>query len=1012
MVFGIYATSMLNIQFMPTFEPDVLSVQIHWPGASSKELYETVIKPIQNEIKHIPNLITIEGRANTGYASISAEFKSGVNLDDKMDDLKTHIESLSLPKDIEEIKYIKPILKEDIMGLILHGPALLDQIRYYALATEESLLNRQIDDIRMHGLSDQTLNINISLDHLTAMRMSVGDIANLIHQQSNDQTIGELLTNRINIYLKSSGEITQPSDLNDITIKPKYQDSVIRLRQFATTSLDNDPESPMLYYNGKPAVTLHVNRFNKNGGHLLNQITEVKEWLKTKATIFPKIIQIKTYSEQWKMIYDRISILIKNGLAGFICILILLNIFFFRRLAIWVAFGIPISISTALFILYLSGGSINFLSTFALIMCLGIIVDDTIVISEQAFSNLQNKMAPFSAVHQAVTFMLKPIFASSLTTICAFIPLLVIDGLFGQILFSIPFVVICVILGSIIECFVILPHHLYHSFLKQGNTPITQKRRRIDQFIHLIQFQYLKSFLNQLLDHKIFSLISVSAIIIVPFFALSQGLPRFEFFPSPPPNILLIKTLFYPGISSELSKHYLFDVDSKIMALNSQLGYPIKDTIIGVSSKDPYARGNKGAYDPRSSYILLDTVDIDKRKISNEAIYDAIRAIIPTSDIVESQQITAIGTGPPNSDLQILLQGQDPTHLKLAANALKTQLKNYSGVDNIMDNFPYGMEEYVINIKPEAQFFGFTNEDISTQLKYMVRGKKIQDYASMRKNVDVDVRLDKKEISYIEQIEQLPIITPQGQIVSLGTVADIQVEQSFNNYNSYNGALSVLVSAQVNREVNNSSMLIQALKKDVFPNIANQYGIQFNLDEQSKYGKEALEEIKFGVVIGLFLIYAILAWSSNSFVWPFIMMLVIPFGLAGAIIGHILLGYDMTLMSIFGMFGLTGIVINNAIILQHRFQQIVKEHPNRPRKEQVIEATCQRFRSIILTTLTTIVGLVPLILETSLSARFLIPMAISISFGLLVANILLILVLPILMNVRIYKNKTQKIDYS
>ncbi|MAJ82210.1 MAG: hypothetical protein CMF41_04770 [Legionellales bacterium] len=1012
-VFGVYSALMLNIQFMPTFEPDVLVISVIWPEATAEELYESVVKPIQNEIRSLPNLITSEAKSTNGSVSISVEFKSGIDLDEAMEDMKTRVESLTLPTHIEDIKFIKPVIKEDILGLILHGPELLDELRFYAIETEEDLLTKSIDNISIYGLPDQILHINVNRHDLVSLRLDIGQIANLIQNQSNNIAIGELLTKNINVTIKSPGEIYSPSDIDKIAIKPDFQNSVIQINQIATVSLDSNPQASKIYYNGKPAVSLHINRLNKNGGHILSQVKAINQWISNDLVKFSSTIQITKYSEQWKKIYDRISILVKNGIVGCLCILVLLNVFFYRRLAFWVSLGIPISISTAIFFIYLSGGSINFLSTFALIMCLGIIVDDTIVVSEQAFANLQADMPPFEAVAKAVKFMFKPIIASSLTTVSAFIPLLVIKGLFGQILFSIPFVVICVILASIIECFIILPHHLYHSFLKKGKAQVSELRKTIDQKIHTIQFVKLEHFLNQVFSSPVLSLFSVSIILIIPFFALSQGLPRFEFFPSPPPNVLLVNTIFYPGVSEDLRLEYLFKAEKIVQKVNKNIGKPIKNTIVGLSATDPYGgEGSGGQYDPRASFILLDTVDIDQRKMTNEEIFDVLRKEMPQSDIIESQLISPIGSGPPRSDLQILIQGKDPIKLKEAANELKKALHKYKGVSNIVDNFPYGMEEYEITVKPEAQFFGISNAMISKQLQNQIHGREIQNYANLGRNVDVVVRLDKESISHIEQIEQLPIITQNNHVVTLNTVADIKVKQSFNNYNSYNGFLSVLVSAEIDRNFNNSGMLIKDLSKKAFPSIEKKYPIQFNLNEQSKYGKEALEQIKFGAVIGLFLIYAILAWSSNSFIWPFVMMLVIPFGLAGAVIGHIIMGYDMTLMSIFGMFGLTGIVINNAIILQHRFQAIQIKHPELSRRQQIIRASCQRFRSIVLTTLSTVAGLAPLMLETSLSARFLIPMAISISFGLLLANILLILVLPALMNIHRHPTQNENIDYS
>lgn len=1001
--FGIYAAFMINVQYIPPFNPDILTINIEWQGATSREVYDSIIKPVQNELRNTPNLVKIMARASDNYANFVIEYTTGSNLDEQLEDLKNRLNIIKLPKTIDKIQYVKPTQTEDLLGVVLYGPEILDEMRYYAKEFETELLNKDIDYVVLHGLPDQKLMIELSREQYTSMGITLSDIAEMIYSQSNDISIGEFETNSTNVNIKSSGKLSTIKQFELLKIGNPDKKIVVPLKQISNVSWQDEKLFEKVYFNGKPAVTINISRLNQNGGHILNQATSVDQFINDVKSDYPSTLKVESFAENWKKIYNRINILFKNGVFGFIGIIILLNLFFYRTLAFWVACAIPIAISAAIFMLYTLGGSINFLSTFALIMSLGIVVDDTIVVAEQAYTNLQAKMKPFDAVISSVNFMFKPIIASSLTTICAFIPLLMIKGLFGQILFDIPFIVICIIAASILECFFILPHHLYVSFLKQRKNKLHQMRTQLDRTIRYIQFTSLKNGLTKLFNYPSLCLVSVSMIIFTTIFALTQGFPKFEFFPSPPANILMIKTIFNPGTSEKQRSNYQFDLENIIQKVNGEIGSPIKNIIVGVSSNDPYidsVSSNDSNYNPRYGYLILDTINADKREISNDELFDVIKKKVVVDDHIKSIQYTKIGSGPSESDLKIMIQGKDPENLKKASLQLQNVLSEIKGVNNINDDFPYGMEEYILTVKPEAQLYGYSNSMISNQVRDIISGRFIHDFSYMGTVVNVKIALDQNDINKIKDIASLPIIGRNGQITTLDTIADINIGKSFDNYNSYNGVLTVLVSAEVDRRFNNSGMIINELKKDVFPTIESNTGARFNLEEQSRYGKEALEEIKFGAVIGLLLIYAILSWTSDSFLWPFLLMLVIPFGLTGAILGHILLGYDMTLMSIFGMFGLTGIVVNNSIILLHRFKQIQKQFPRISHSQKIIKATCQRFRSIVLTTLTTIVGLTPLLFETSRSAQFLIPMAISITFGLILANVLLILVLPILMNMR------------
>ena len=680
-----------------------------------------------------------------------------------------------------------------------------------------------------------------------------------------------------------------------------------------------------------------------------------------------------------------------------------MNSFLFTRVAFWIAVGVPTSVAAALFFLYTQGGSINFLSTFGFLMAFGIIVDDTIVVAEQAFSEYQKGKHPLEAVKVAANMMVAPVLASSVTTIAAFMPLLVMQGLFGKILKDIPLVVMVVIAASLIECFLILPYHIKVA-LSKINPRHQGLRWSWNQRISHFQYNIFRRFVNHAVDYAWVTIFAGVSLIMIPFMLLGSGRIKFDFFPNLPSDILFLDADFYPGTPAKTIKQFLAEANrslaqqDRVLNSDGQSMVQVPIQMLYYTSPDGGALAIGNDYSDAHAAMLIGVSSPDSRSVTNEMFMQSVRDDLLKKAPADMLNISLgqPAAGPPGADLRLLIIGNDIHTIKQAAEATKLKLSGINGVVNIKDSLPYGKAEYVLTLTQKAKALGLTKSQLSAQLSASLYGSEVQKHTAFSEIIKVNVRIEDQDQKNANILENLPIIIGQ-QTIPLGELAQATLSHSFTRYTQYNGKQYAEVSADMQKGVANLQDVLKVVNDQVIPDISQRFDVRFSDEEQSRYETEALNELQYGAILGLLMIYLVLSWVSRSYVWPLVVMVVIPFGLAGALLGHYWLGFPLTLLSIFGLFGLTGIVVNNAIIWLHRYQALLAEGVSE--QEAIVDASCQRLRAVFLTTVTTIVGLVPLLLETSLQARFLQPMVISISFGLAMATLLILFVLPALMSI-------------
>ncbi len=992
---GFFALNKLNIRYFPNFELDYISVDVVWSGASAEDIETAITIPLEQSLKSIDNLRKITSTSAQGASGITLELLEGSDNILALNQVKQKVDEFrNLPEDAERPRVINMSRYERVARLIIYGPDNLAELRTLANNYEQQLIHAGIDKVDIEGLPEQEVSIQLSHDSLQHLDLSLDKVAQRIKNLSKDSPAGSFGDKDSETELRSLGQRRTELEFAQLPIISDAS-SRINLGDIALIKRQNKKGGVTLSIEGKPAVELTLRRSQQ--GDTLEMADVFKQWLnKTQATL-PAEIKLHIYDETWQLVSERINLLLKNGGGGLILVIAILYLFLSPRIAFWIAFGIPVSFMATLLIMHFLGASINMISLFALIMALGIIVDDAIVVGEDALAHYQQGEAPLLAAEGGARRMFAPVIASSLTTIAAFLPLMLIGGPIGQILYVIPVIIIAVIIASVIESFFVLPGHLRHSFLKMPREEKQSWHKRFNnRFEHWKNNQF-KKLIHQTLNHRLIALSLVISLMIITVGLLTSGHIKFQFFPSPESSMIYASVAFVPGTPNTHVNQYLKQMQDALKETDKTLS---KQSIIAAH----YTRHNSGVSSKGSSdhtgnhlgSMVVELLESDQRTVRNVDFIKSWKKRIKPSSGLDTLTITSRRSGLPGKDLSIRLTGKNANQLKQAALEFADSIQQIPGVSDVEDDMPYGQNQMIYKLSPMGEALGLTLAELGQQLRAAFDGKLVQIFQDDTDEIEVRVVLENTERQKLSALEHLEIHLDSGEKIPLNSVAEWTTARGFEILRHAEGELAIEVSAEIDQKVSNANQVLAALEKNTLPDLVSKYGINYSKQGRSADQAETLADMMNGLGIGLILIYLILAGVFSSYTWPIVVMTAIPFGLIGAIFGHLLLGIDLTLLSLFGFFGLSGIVINDSIILVSFYQQLIDK--GMKTHDALVEASCQRLRAVILTSLTTIAGLAPLLFETSLQAQFLIPMAVAIAFGLMFSTVLVLLIIPVLLS--------------
>ena len=990
---GFVALQKLNVQFFPNFELDQISVTTIWSGASAEDVEAGITNPLEQRLRSVNRLKEMTSTSATGTSAITLEFDENTDMTFALEEVKKQVDDFrNLPDDAEQTQVAQAVRYESVARLLLSGPKHIDELRMLARQFEQELIAAGIDKVDIEGLPTQQLKIEIAAEQMQRLGIGLDELARKIDADSQDLPAGQIGEEDGAREIRSQNQRRTPQDFASLAIVSEA-DKRINLGDIAHIEQRHLPGSPTISLADSNALVMVLRR--NETGDSLKSAQILQEWLDKTRPQLPPTIEIQVFNERWQLIKDRILLLLKNGAGGLVLVLLILYLFLSTRVAFWVAVGIPVSFMATLAVLYLVGGSINMISLFALIMALGIIVDDAIVVGEDAQAHFDMGEDPLMASEGGARRMFAPVMASSLTTIAAFLPLMLIGGRMGAIMMAIPIVIICVIIASLIESFLILPGHLRNAFVQGRETRPSKLRDALNRGFARLRDHWFRRLVTLAVEFRWTTIAVAIGILLLAAGLFLGGKTGWQFFPSPESTTVYANVRFVSGTDGRIVDAFIDQVEAELRNTIAD----IDETVVSTYYRQHASTVGRGRAitGERVGALYVELLSSEQRRTDNPSFIRNWRERITVPPGVESFQITSRTVGPARRELNLRLTGTTAHRLKAAALDLAQTLETIPGVSAIDDDLPYGREQLIYELSPAGEAMGLSISEIGRQLRAAYDGIILQRFQQGADEVEVRLQLPGAEQRRLDSLPHLPIRLPNGEFVALESVANWRSAQGFETLRHFNGRLSVDVSADVDAALNNTAEIVADLQQFTLPALVSKYGVQVSLEGRSASQRETFADMRLGALIALVLMYLVLAWVFSSYGWPLLVMLTIPLGLTGAVLGHWLLDMNLTILSMFGFFGLSGIVVNDSIILVIFYRQL------RDRGMEIdaalVEAACQRLRAVLLTSMTTIAGLTPLLFETSRQAQFLIPMAVSIAFGLAFATLLILLVVPAMLSI-------------
>ncbi|XKF15052.1 efflux RND transporter permease subunit [Halomonas sp. BLK-85] len=1000
---GALGIARMNIQFFPTFALDVVSVRVVWSGASAEDIEQGITNPLEQRLRSLDSLKRMTSTSAQGVSNITLEFEEGSDPVLVLDDVRQQVDSFTnLPAEAETPEVSRVARYEPVARLLVHGNMAPQELRQVTQGLEDELLMAGIDRIEINGLPAQQISIEVPSERLQTLGLSLEEIASRVQGMSRDLPAGLLGQQDSTRELRSLEQRRDALGFEDLTVMSSDR-LQLRLGDIAIIHQEPREGAVTLSYAGEPAAEMILQR--AESGDSLESAERLDDWLKKARPTLPPGVELEVFDESWQLIDERISLLLVNGMTGLLLVIVLLYFFLPAQVAFWVAVGIPTAFMASLGVFWLIGGSINMLSLFALIMALGVIVDDAIVVGEDADAHHRMGEDPKLASAGAARRMLWPVVASSLTTVAAFMPLLMVGGVIGNILGDIPVIMICVLIASLMECFIVLPAHLRNAFLPKKSSAKKTTRRSALSVVRMregfeARFDAFREgpfrrFSMFTLRHRGATVASALAVTLVTAGLLVGGRVGFNFFPSPESSIIYANASFVAGTERSRMEGFVDHLQTTLEQTDESMGGGLVRTAVShygtTQSSDGSGRSGDGV-----GSVMVEMISPDARDVRNAAFIEAWRERIQRPAGLNSLNINERAAGPPGKDVNVRLTGEDAEGLKDAADRLGQAMAGLPGVLSTEDDMPWGREQLIYRVNAYGEALGLTTEDLGSQLRTAFDGQLVQTHQSGADEIEVRVQLPREQRESLSTLSQLAVNLADGRQVPLDQVVEFSHRQGFETLRHAEGQLAVEVTAEINGEVTSAEDVLDSLSAELIPQLEREYFLQASFEGRAADQRETLADMRTGLVIGLGLMYGVLTWVFASWSLPLIVMAIIPFSLVGALLGHWALGIDLTILSLFGLFGLSGIVVNNAIILVSFYRQ--QRGKGLDITAALNEAVVQRVRAVLLTSLTTIGGLLPLLFETSLQAQFLIPMATSIAFGLGGSTFLVLLVIPALLS--------------
>ncbi|MBU0945681.1 MAG: efflux RND transporter permease subunit [Proteobacteria bacterium] len=1002
---GFLATTSMVRESFPEFSIDMISITVSYPGADPEEVEEGVNQKIEEALESVEGIKQYTTKSAENMASVTIEVKEGYDLSEVLDKVRSHVNAIStFPLDAENPIIREIVRKQVVMLLSLSGDLSEKQLKQWGEQIKDEVKQLpEISQVEAYGIREYEIGIEISEERLRSYGLTFEQVASAVRKSSLNLAGGTLRTTGEEIRIRTVGRKYTGEELAQIVVLARPGGEIITLDRIAEIR-DGFSEDPIFAsINDKPAMFVQVSKTEDEDAIKISDA--VTRFVETKQKMLPPGAHITVFYDTTDSLRARIDLLTRNGVIGLCLVFFLLWLFLDLRLSFWAGLGIPISIAGAMFILWSIGATINMISLFGLIMVLGIVVDDAIVVGEAIYVHRKRGEPPLQAAINGVSEVAMPVLAAVTTTIVAFIPLSYVGGVMGKFISILPMVVVSCLLISLVESLFLLPAHLSHlpDLNRQGKQwkpfeLLGRLQRGVSTGLeNFIERRYVP-FITRVLNWRYVSLSLAVAVLILSVGLVKGGLVKFQVFPKLDGFVVTSTVEFPEGTPPELTTAALKEIEAAFIRVAERTetisGEPlIRQRLILVGQ---VLSGTMGASGPNLGSVQIILLPSEDRGIHSNDLLIAWEKELGTIPGVKSLTFEGMAAGPSGAELEVWMQGRNMDDLVKASESLQESLAEFQGVYQIRSDYSQGKNELQLSLKPEATTLGLSVDDLARQINAGFFGQEAFRLQRGSDDIRVKVRYPAAERSRMSDFEKVHIRTADGQEIPLLSVANISFAPGYSTISRTDGMRRIVVTAEVDSHKANSGEIFEELARTTFRELKGKYpDLYLSMQGSKKNTRESFSSLKVGFPIALVGIFVIIATMFRSYVQPFIILFTIPFGIIGAIAGHLLMGYNLSMMSIFGMVALSGVVINDAIVLIERVNRNLEE--GMALFNAIIQGGARRFRAIFLTSISTVGGLAPLIMETDMQAKFLIPMALSVAGGVIFATGLTLVLIPSLL---------------
>ncbi|MCO8143987.1 efflux RND transporter permease subunit [Rhodovulum tesquicola] len=1001
-VAGLAAAPRMRAQFFPDVVIDSVTVTVQWEGAGAEDVDTGIVQVLEPVLIALDGIEKSSSRATEGSAFITLDFEPGWDMSRAADDVQTAVDSVrTLPAEAEVPEVRRGSWRDQVTDIVLTGPVAVDQLGRLADELVARLFAAGVTRTTLRGLAAPETVVEVPSAELIRHDITMAQIAQVIAAEAATAPAGDVSGGTARV--RTGAEKRSAEQIGALVLRSNADGSTLRISDVATVRVEGVDRQRAYFVGDQPAITIRVDRSDR--GDAIELQRRVEAVAAELRTTLPEGVSVELIRTRAEYISGRLDILLNNGLMGLGLVLVLLFLFLNARTAFWVAAGIPVAMLATVALMYAFGLTINMISLFALIITLGIVVDDAIVVGEHAdFRARRLREGPVEAAENAARRMAAPVFSATLTTIIAFLALVVIGGRFGHMIADIPFTVIAVLVASLVECFLILPHHMAHALAHTAKEHwYDAPSRAFNRGFRWVRDRLFRPFMVLVIRAR-YPVLALTVLLLASQVALLiRGDVSWRFFNAPEQSSVTGNFAMLPGASREDTLEMMREMQRAAQAVAARYEAehgrnPVDYAIAEIGGNA--GRGMAGA-DVKDTDLLgsiaIELIDPDLRSYSSFQFVADLQDEVREHPMAETVSFRGWRSGPGGDALDVQFYGADAATLKSAAEALKSALAQYGEVSAVEDSMAYDKEELLLDLTAQGAALGFTIEELGRVLRHRLNGIEAATYPDGPRSAAIRVELPAGELT-ADFLERTLLRAPSGDYLPLADIVSVKRSTGFSTVRRENGLRVVSVAGDLSEDdPARAEEIMRELEQVVLPRIESDLGVAWRMAGLSEQEQDFMADARLGLGLGLIGIYLTLAWIFASWSRPVVVMAIIPFGLVGTIYGHMAWDVPMSMFTVVGLIGMVGIIINDSIVLVSTVDDYARSRGLIP---AIVDATADRLRPVLLTTLTTVLGLMPLLFEKSQQAQFLKPTVITLVYGLGFGMLLVLLVVPALLAVQ------------